>query len=149
MADIYLARAAAERETNCFQECFQSYSKQHACIMACLKSNQLKSPSQQEALAYGGMGNGCMAVDEFERAEEWYLKAFDVWDRLAESSKSRQIYVSRVRLLEELFYAYNMTGCEHGGMLLSSRKACGSRRHLTGGPLRLGRFNKLQVRHFC
>jgi hypothetical protein len=94
MADNYFARGVAECETNLHEECFQSHSKQYNRVMTCLKMGLITSPDSREALAYASMGNGCMAIDKFAEAEEWYLKAFDVWDRLASTSKDRQLYVS-------------------------------------------------------
>jgi hypothetical protein len=99
MADIYFARGAAECESNLHEECYRSWSKQHACIMACITSGEIKTPDSREALAYGSMGNGCMALDKFEEAEHWYLKAFDVWDRLSRPSEDRQIYVSVIHAI--------------------------------------------------
>jgi hypothetical protein len=95
MADVYFARAVAELETNLHEECYQSSVKQYDCIKRCINDNEIQSPDIREALAYGGMGNACMAVDKFSEAEDWYLKAFDVWTRVG-SSKNRRIYVSVV-----------------------------------------------------
>lgn len=94
MADIYFAKGAVECETNLRQICFQSWTKQNNCVQASIASGQIKRPDAREALAYGSMGNGCMALDKFQEAEAWYMKAFDVWDRLPQSSEDRQIYVS-------------------------------------------------------
>ena len=94
MADIYFARGCLENEANLREECFQSFTKQYDCIQACIASGEIKSPDAREALSCGQMGNGCMALDRFQEAEAWYLKAFDIWDRLSRPSEDRKIYVS-------------------------------------------------------
>jgi len=94
MADIYFARGCLENEANLREECFQSFKKQYDCIRACIASGEIKSPDAREALSCGQMGNGCMALDRFQEAEAWYLKAFDIWDRLSRPSEDRKIYVS-------------------------------------------------------
>lgn len=96
MVDIYFARGAVECQTNMLQKCFETYSKQHACLQAAIEKEQLQLPDPREAIAYGSMGNGCMAIDDYLQAEKWYMKAFDVWDRLPGVSADRQIYVSTV-----------------------------------------------------
>jgi hypothetical protein len=41
------------------------------------------------------MGNGCMAMNKFDDAEDWYLKAFHMWETMdADVFKDKELFVS-------------------------------------------------------
>jgi tetratricopeptide (TPR) repeat protein len=88
------AKGAAYLQINKFEQACQCYEKAYELFQIALRKGNVKLPDGRQALACGLMGNGCMAMDEYEKAEEWYLKAFQIWSEMEEVPKDRLLYVS-------------------------------------------------------
>jgi hypothetical protein len=91
--ESYWAKGTVQLHINEFEDGYQSYEKGYKLLQIAVEKGTLPLPDTRQALACGMMGNGCMAMNKYKEAEDWYLKAFHMWADVPAISKDKQLYV--------------------------------------------------------
>lgn len=118
----FWAKGAVGLQTNQFEQGFRSFRRVYEVLQDAIRKGSMTLPDTRQALACGLMGNGCMAMNRYEEAEQWYLQAFQMWDELPEVSKDKQLYVRALQITSRDILMI-VTGFEYGKLSVPTRKA--------------------------
>ena len=91
LVDVYWTKGSVFTDTNQFQACYESFQAEFAWLRKAIDKNLVQLPNIREVFAWGGLGNGLQSLNEYEKAEECYRKAFLAWENVP---GDRKIYVS-------------------------------------------------------
>jgi hypothetical protein len=90
----YWARGGTQLQLNRFREGQNSFTQGYNTLQRAVEKGLITADDDRIAIACGLMGNGCMAMNRFAEAEEWYLKAFQMWDAIDDDAfKDKQLFV--------------------------------------------------------
>lgn len=91
LVDVYWTKAAVCSDTNQFQAGYESYQAEFIWLQKAIQKGLVKLPDIRQVFAWGGLGNGLQSLNQYEKAEECYRKAFLAWENVP---GDRKIYVS-------------------------------------------------------
>lgn len=80
LADIYGAYGSIFSESNDPEGCHKNFKKQLEYLKRAITKGLEKSPCIREALAYGGLANAIMGLNNYGDAEAMYSECFRAWD---------------------------------------------------------------------
>jgi tetratricopeptide (TPR) repeat protein len=88
-------KGGTELQLNKFEPGFRSYEQAYSMLQRAVEKRLILADDDRLAIASGLMGNGCMAMNNFDEAENWYLKAFQMWEPMDEKIfRDKQLFVS-------------------------------------------------------
>lgn len=91
----YWARGGTQLQLNRFEEGQSSFTQGYDTLQRAVEKGLITADDDRIAIASGLMGNGCMGVNKFTEAEEWYLKGFQRWDTMDDDAfRDKQLFVS-------------------------------------------------------
>lgn len=91
LVDVYWTKGSVFTDTNQFQACYESFQAEFAWLQKAVEKRLVQLPNIRQVFAWGGLGNGLQSLNQYEKAEECYRKAFLAWETLP---GDRKIYVS-------------------------------------------------------
>jgi hypothetical protein len=93
--ESHWARGGTKLQLNIFDGGFLSFEKAYDLLQQAVSKNIISPTDDRIAIACGLKGNGYMAMYDFKSAEEWYMKAFQMWEQLPDDVfKDKQLFVS-------------------------------------------------------
>ena len=93
--ESYWAKGGTQLQLNMFEEGKDSFEKAYNLLLRAVEKGLITADDDRIAIACGLMGNGLMAENKFDEAEEWYLKAFHMWETMEDGVfKDKQLFVS-------------------------------------------------------
>jgi len=93
--ESYWAKGGTQLQLNMFEQGKDSVEKAYNLLQRAVEKGLITADDDRIAIACGLMGNGFMAVNKFDEAEEWYLKAFHMWEKMKDDVfKDKQLFVS-------------------------------------------------------
>ena len=91
LVDVYWTKGSVFTDTNQFQACYESFQAEFAWLQKAVEKGLVQLPNIRQVFAWGGLGNGLQSLNQYEKAEECYRKAFEAWENVP---GDRRIYVS-------------------------------------------------------
>jgi len=92
--ESYWAKGGTQLQLNLFEEGKDSFEKGYNLLLRAVEKGLITADDDRIAIAYGLMGNGFLAVNKFDEAEQWYLKAFQMWEKMEDGVfKDKQLFV--------------------------------------------------------
>ena len=99
LVDVYWTKGSVFTDTNRFRACLESFEAEFSWLQKAIHKNLVQLPNIREVFAWGGLGNGYQSINEYETAEKYYRKAFQVWENVP---GDRKIYVSDLGKLMDM-----------------------------------------------
>lgn len=90
MVDVYWTKGSVFTDTNQFQACYESFQTEFAWLQKAIEKGLVQLLNIRQVFAWGGLGNGLQSLNQYEKAEECYRKAFLAWENVP---GDRKIYV--------------------------------------------------------
>ncbi|KAF2422211.1 TPR-like protein [Tothia fuscella] len=95
--DTYWIRGGTQLQLNIFEGGFRNFEKAYNLLQQAVSKGLINTNDDRIAIACGLKGNGHLAMYQFELAEEWYLKAFQRWEKLPDDIfKDKQLFASNI-----------------------------------------------------
>jgi hypothetical protein len=93
--ESYWIRGGTQLQLNYFTDGLLSFERSYQALQQAVEKGLIDCHDDRIAIASGLMGNGRMAMNDFDGAEEWYLKAFQLWEKMDDDVfKDKQLFVS-------------------------------------------------------
>lgn len=93
--DIFWVAGGTALQLNSFDAGATAYEQAFAILQQAVDKSLIESNHECFAIASGLMGNGRMALNDFAGAEEWYLRAFQLWEPMDDRVfLDKQLFVS-------------------------------------------------------
>jgi hypothetical protein len=93
--ESHWVRGSTQLQLNQFVPGLRSFQQGYNQLQRAVEKGLISANDDRIAIACGLMGNGCMAVNKFDDAENWYLKAFHMWEKMdADVFKDKELFVS-------------------------------------------------------
>jgi tetratricopeptide (TPR) repeat protein len=93
--ESYWAKGGTQLQLNMFEEGKDSFEKAYNLLLRAVEKGLITADDDRIAIACGLMGNGFMAENKFDEAEQWYLKAFHMWETMEDGVfQDKQLFVS-------------------------------------------------------
>lgn len=90
LVDVFWTKGSVFTDTNQFAACYESFQAEYSWLQKAISKNLVKLPNIREVFALGGLGNGLQSLNEYEKAEDCYRRAFQAWENVP---GDRKIYV--------------------------------------------------------
>jgi hypothetical protein len=93
--ESYWIRGGTQLQLNYFTDGLLSFERSYQVLQHAVEKGLIDCHDDRIVIASGLMGNGRMAMNDFDGAEEWYLKAFQLWEKMDDDVfKDKQLFVS-------------------------------------------------------
>jgi len=93
--ESYWAKGGTQLQLNLFEEGKASFDEAYNLLQRAVEKGIITADDDRIAIACGLKGNGLMAVNKFVEAEDWYLRAFHMWDTMDDNVfEDKQLFVS-------------------------------------------------------
>jgi hypothetical protein len=97
--EVFWVKGGTELQLNKFEAGLRSYEQAYSMLQHAVGTGLILADDDRIAIASGLMGNGCMAMNRFNEAESWYIKAFQMWEAMADDVfKDKQLFVGLLLL---------------------------------------------------
>jgi hypothetical protein len=97
--DCFWIKGGTQLQLNDYANGLHSFEQAYDLLQCAIQKGIITSNDDRLAIACGLMGNGCMAMNNFSKAEEWYMKAFDLWEMMDNDVfLDKQLFVSPTAL---------------------------------------------------
>lgn len=98
--DSYWIRGGNQLQLNDFKGGVLSFEQAYQVLQQATAKGLIDLHDDRYPIAFGLMGNGRMAMNDFDGAEKWYLKAFQMWEKMDEDVfQDKQLFVSVPKLI--------------------------------------------------
>jgi len=88
-------KGSTQLQLNDFVGGLRTFERGYKMTQSAVEKGLISANDDRIAIASGLMGNGYMAVNQFNEAEKWYLKAFQMWDVLDDNIfLDKQLFIS-------------------------------------------------------
>jgi hypothetical protein len=92
--ESYWIRGGTQLQLNDFAGGLLSFEQAHQVLQQAVEKSLIHADDDRIAIVSGLMGNGRMAMNDFDSAEEWYLKAFQMWEEMDDDVfKDKELFV--------------------------------------------------------
>jgi hypothetical protein len=93
--ESYWVKGSTQLQLNQFASGLHSFQQAYNLLQRAVEKGFISPDDDRIAIACGLMGNGCMAMNKFNDAESWYLRAFHMWEKMdADIFKDKELFVS-------------------------------------------------------